>query len=160
MIKKIGVLFIIGWVLLSLGGCALYQSEAQYDRGIFFSLADHNQVARIKQDKLALEKLKAKPVNGGEGVDAVIGEETGFEGIMINQSPYYHRDFRFYGPETRGFFLEPNEKRTERFLPGKYICKVYENGYLLGVHQFTINGETHVVAGKSYHWFVYASKNR
>ena len=51
-------ILLLAILLLSSGCGAFYGNEKQYEKGNWYLLAGSSEVARIKQDKLAMEKLK------------------------------------------------------------------------------------------------------
>lgn len=61
-------LFCIFVGLLVCGCAAFYGNEAQYKDGDWYLFTGSQEVARIRQDKLAIDKLNSRPPpNGGKG---------------------------------------------------------------------------------------------
>lgn len=135
-------------LLAMIAGCALYGNEAQYGEGDWYFIAGSGEVAKIQQDKLALKKLEAQPVQG----DRILG----YEGLVANFNKYKRFNFILYGPERKGYPLEPGELKEDFLVPGIYSCVVYRNGYQVGNPWiFHVTAQTHSFHGKKYHWYVY-----
>ena len=151
--KKNIVLFLT--VLLAmvwLSGCALYGNKAQYDKGNWYWLTGSAEVARIEQDKLALEKLKAQPVQTA----SIKGVQTGYRGKIANFERYDKVNFILKGPETKGWLLLPGQTKEYYLLPGKYTAEAYIGGHKVdGPKPFTVSVQTHNFLGEELHWFVF-----
>lgn len=153
--KRIIFCFLVVIVASSLTGCvgAHYGSQAQYDKdNDFYFLTDSSEVARIKQDKLAFEKLKSQPVQTAskEGVP------QGYEGVLVNFSKNNFYNFIISGPERKGYLLGPGESASDNLIPGTYSCMVFQGNQQMGNPWiFHVTAQKHSFRGKAYHWYVY-----
>lgn len=138
-------------ICLTFCGCALYPNELTYKSGQWVGLATHHQVARIQQDKLAMEKLKQTPAKTGTEADKI-----GFEGLVCNLSNYTTYNFVVSGPETRSYLLQKNECIKDNLIPGTYAGSVYRDGYQQGQPWvFHVNARQHFFKGEKVHWYLY-----
>ena len=163
------LLFMIALFTASCG--ALIRNEAQYDNGDWDWWATSPEVARIKQDKLALRKLEALPVQ-----TASVGENNniihqsqhaaivktnsavtkGYKGILFNFNKYNQYNFKITGPEIKSYLIGKNESVTDFLIPGTYACTVYKASRQQGEPWiFHVNAQQHYFRGEEYHWYVY-----
>jgi len=151
--KRIIVVFaaMVFW----LTGCgAYYGNQAQYDKGDWYLLATSHEVARIKADKLAFEKLtqlNASP-------SGVTVKKTGYAGIAFNKSSYRDANIVVTGPERKGFYLKPQEKISYNFIPGTYVASLYDDyGNIRNKPWiFHVGLQTHYFMGEEVHWYLVA----
>lgn len=162
------------WILgvlwmFCLSGCAWYSSMDQYDKGNHHGVAGSGEMARIKQDKLAIEKLKAQPVqtaymNQGGDSDFEIIElsdnqhnvSAGYRGKVVNFDGWRKINFVIKGPETKGFLLAPGQTVEYSLIPGKYqATSEYRGSIIDGPKTFTVGVQTHNFMGEELHWYVY-----
>ncbi|MFH0956076.1 MAG: hypothetical protein V1801_02605 [Candidatus Falkowbacteria bacterium] len=150
-------IFNVGAVLvlvLSFTGCAAYYgNQAQYDDGNdWYLLASSREVARIKADKLAFEKLAQS-----ESSDAT-AKKTGFAGTAFNRSAYRYANIIVTGPERKGFYLKPQEKISYKFIPGTYVATLYDDyGNIRDKPWiFHVGLQTHYFMGEEVYWYLVA----
>lgn len=149
--KRIGFIMLLAAMVL-LSGCAAYfGNEAQYEKGDWYLFAGADETARIKQDKLAFEKLKSQPTDTA----VVNGVAQGYKGIVANLGRERY-DFRVNGPENKNYLLGPGERVVDYLLPGKYEVKTYYGGNQVGGGTFHVGPQTQTFMNEKYHWFVYA----
>jgi len=142
-------------VLVLLLGCAAhYGNEAQYEKGDWYLLASSREVARIKADKLAFEKLKAAPVQT-EVKDSVI---QGYKGLIANLSSNNRYNFTLTGPETKSYLLGPGERANDYLVPGNYTCVVSQGNYKIGSWLFIVGPQQSTFMNEKHHWYVYADR--
>ena len=142
-------------VLVLLSGCAAhYGNEAQYDKGDWHLLASSHEVARIKADKLAFEKLKAAPAQ----TEVKNNVQQGYEGLVANLSSYNRYNFKLIGPETKSYLLGPGERAKDYLIPGKYICIVYQGGDRVGSWAFSVGSQQSTFMNEKHHWYVYTER--
>lgn len=136
-----------------LTGCGgpLYGNVKQYQRGSWYGFADHHEVARIDQDKLAMKKLEASaPLTASEN-----GTSLGYKGVVANFSSY-RATIDLIGPESRNFLLEPGQQVETYLIPGKYLtmAQTSSGGYRSkNVGGFTVGVKKHSFQGRDVHWF-------
>ncbi|MEA3398207.1 MAG: hypothetical protein U9R06_00485 [Patescibacteria group bacterium] len=173
--KKILKVIRIGMALailsFSLQGCfshALYGSEEQYESGDHYWLAGAREMARTKQDKLALEKLEALPAHtavidlSGELTEekngTIFGHKTvpaGYKGIIFNKSRYRAYNFVVSGPETTSWYLEPGDTKEAYLLPGTYLYKRYYGSQMQDKPLiFNVSAQTHQFGSQKVHWYI------
>lgn len=154
--KRIFFLFLAVMIVASLTGCvgAYYGSQAQYEGkdNDWYFLADSREVARIKQDKLAFDKLASQPVQAA----TISGVPQGFLGVVVNFSRYERYNFELRGPEKKNYLLGPGERAVDYLLPGRYRCATYKGGSKTGETVFDVGPQTQVFMNEKYHWYVYA----
>lgn len=141
---------------LLLGGCtgAYFGKAEQHKKGDWYFLANSKETARIRQDQLALEKLKSQPVmTRREG-----GVVEGYKGMIANMSSYNRYNFKIIGPETKSIVLGPGERYEDCLIPGEYIAIVYQGGRKVGEHEFTVSSQINTFLNEKVHWFVYAER--
>jgi hypothetical protein len=139
-------LLVLGLLVVSLAGCALYGSEAQFRDGDHYWLSGSREMTRIAQDKLALDKLKQSPVNA----DPV----KGYRGLAMNEHKYNKRTIKIYGPERRTYRLSPGEVVYDNLISGNYVCVVEENGsQITRPTPMPVGVQQHFVYGEKVHWF-------
>jgi hypothetical protein len=128
-------------------GCAAqFGNERQYNNGNWYCFASSSEVARIKQDKMALEKMKT-------------GDNTmGFKGTVVNLSKSENYNFIINGPEKKAYFLQAREKIEDYLILGDYTFKIMKGGELVGFGAFSVGLQTSKFNNISYHWFVYADR--
>jgi hypothetical protein len=147
-VKNISILVSLSLVLL-LSGCAYFGNEEQYNNGNWHFLASSGEVARIKQDKLALKKLEQTPVLTGTR------QNLGYEGIVKNYTKEII-DVKVVGPEKKSWNLGPYEEAIGYLIPGEYERTIICRGKLVLMEAFTVGGELHDFRGRNYHWYIYA----
>ena len=170
IIKVLAVFFLLS-LLCCTYGCggvffALYGSEKQYDSGDHYWLAGSQEMARIKQDKLAIEKLKAAQIYAGE-IDLSTGETrkislapaktalAGYKGIIFNKSRHRGYNFVASGPETKGWYLGPGEIKEAYLLPGVYCYKRYYGSTVQDKPLiFYVSAQTHQFGSQKVHWYI------
>lgn len=141
--------------ILWLTGCsAFYGNEAQYDKGDWYLLASSREMARIKQDKLAFEKLRTAPVK----TETTNGVPRGYKGLLYNSSLNRYANIIVRGPEEKSFYLKPGGREDYSFVPGTYIAVQYdEYGYRRGnPWVFHVNAQTNNFMGEEVHWYLVA----
>jgi hypothetical protein len=143
-----------GLLLATTAGCLgpLYKSETQYDRGKWFGLAGPDQVARTKQDKLALAKLAAAPAQ----TLVTNGVPQGYLGVIANMSAYRRLLFKYSGPETGAEYLGPGQQVEKYLLPGAYAGEIFYGGDKVGWTTFTSEPVEKTYLGKKVHWFFFS----
>lgn len=155
MKKIVNLLLVVcGFVMLSgLSGCStMYGNEAQYDKGDWYFFGGSEEVARIKQDKLAIKKLESQPVQTA----SVDGVAQGYKGKVASANRNLV-NIIIRGPETKSFMLGPGKSEEEDYLtPGNYTATTYVGGRQLGYPwPFTVGVQQNKFLGKDYHWYVY-----
>lgn len=152
MKARIFVVLVTMLVANMLSGCAAYfGNEAQYEKGDWYLFAGSDETARIKQDKLAFEKLKNQPVQAA----VVNGVVQGYKGIVANLGRERY-SFRIKGPENKDYLLGPGERVVDYLIPGKYTCETYYGGNQVGGGTFHVSPQTQTFMNEKFHWFVYA----
>ena len=156
-------LFLFFMSMFLFGGCAaMYGNEAQYDEGDWHLFASSKEVARIKQDKLAMEKLASSPVSVGqiqnEPGTIVLGEPArvyaGYAGLVVNMSRYAYVKIKIDGPEKKSYFLEPGSKLEDNLIPGQYLSSCERDGQIVGRPRiFHVTAQQHDFINKKVHWF-------
>ena len=145
--KRIIVVMLLGVAILSLSGCAtMFGNEKQYDRGDWYLFAGSYEVARIKQDKLALKKLESQQA---------VATEQGYRGKVANldSSPI---NIIISGPEKKSYLLAGNQSLYDYLIPGDYIARRYRNGHEDGKPwPFYVGTQKHSFMGEEMHWYVY-----
>ncbi len=155
MKKRIFFLFLM---VMAVGftGCvgAYYGNQAQYEGkdNDWYFLADSREVARIKSDKLALDKLASQPVQTA----MINGAQQGYRGVVANLARYERYNFKINGPENKDYLLGPGERMVDYLLPGKYVVNTYRGGNRVGRGTFEVGPQTQVFMNEKYHWYVYA----
>lgn len=151
--KNLVVLLIVISVFISVSGCgAFFGNETQYERGDWYGLSNSQEVARIKQDKLALKKLRQQTPK------KQTGNQMGYKGMIHN---FYHSPVNFVirGPEERSFLLKPNQTlRSVYLVPGKYYVVFYSGGEKIGHWTFHSDLELDNFMGEKVHWYLYCGK--
>ena len=145
-------------VAIMLSSCgAYYGSASQHEEGNWYLFPGSEETARIRQDMLAIEKLRAAPVD-----TAVInGVAQGYLGIIANLDECKTYNFVISGPETKAYLLGPTETKEDHLTPGVYTGKVFQGGSQIGDPWiFEVNVQQHYFSPltKSYHWFLYMGK--
>ena len=147
--QNVVVLLMLMFVAIIMSGCStLYGNEAQYDNGDWYFLGGSSEVARIKQDKLAFEKLTAQPAQ----TMMINGASMGYKGIVYNANRE-ECDIRIYGPETKGFLMPPNMQDTIYLIPGEYTAQSCVNGSCGKRSKFRVSTQTHRFFGQDVHWY-------
>lgn len=139
---------IVGLLLSFTSGCALYKSESQYNRGEWKGWAGSEEVARTKQDKLALAKLQAAPVQ----TLTTNGVSQGYLGVIANMSTYRRLTFKYYGPEHGVEYLSPGQQMEKYLLPGEYYGEILYGGERVGWIKFKSEPVEKSFLGKKVHW--------
>lgn len=152
--RIIAVVAVIAALALTSGCAAYFGNEAQYDRGNWYFFANSREVARIKSDKLAFDKLNAEPAK----TNTVNGVRQGYEGIVANLSSYGRYNFKITGPETKSFLLGPGERAKDYLIPGNYLCIVYQGSYQVGSWPFRVGPQQSTFMNEKYHWYVYVDR--
>ncbi len=137
-------------------GCSTPQfgNVKQWREGDWYFGASPGQVARMEQDKTALDKLKEQPVQ----VKVKNGVMMGYRGVVQNFSRYERITIEAIGPEKRVWVLSPGEFQDQEFLvPGDYVARAYRRGYPVGTTQAFNVGvqEKNYINGKKYHWMAF-----
>ena len=152
--KNYNSIFVLISVIISffLSGCgALYGNAKQYDNGDWYWIATSDEITQIKQDKLALYKLKNQPCKVSQEMS-----NLGYKGVLTNFNSWTQYNFIISGPEKKGYLLGPGESATDNLIPGTYICTVYREGVIQGdPWTFHVTPQLHSFRGKKYHWYVY-----
>ena len=151
-------LFLFFMSMFVFGGCAaMYGNEAQYDEGDWHLFASSREVARIKQDKLALKKLISE--NQAENT-VVLGDDNnkilGFPGAIFNLSSQ-NVLFSVSGPETKSWFLKPGETINDNLISGLYMYKI-ENKYgpvRTTSNTFRVCLQKNNFRGELYYWYIF-----
>jgi len=142
-------------IVFWLTGCgAYYGNEAQYDKGDWYLLASSREVARIKSEKLAFEKLKAAPTQ----TEMKNGVPQGYKGLVANLSSYNRYNFKVTGPETKSYLLGPGERAADYLEPGNYVCIVFQGNYRVGSWAFKVGPQLSTFMNEKYHWYVYTER--
>ncbi len=165
MKRVVIVVFVLLIATTLSSGCALYRSEKQYDEGSWYGVTGSGEVARIKENKLALKKLEATPTQiavidtKGEMVKKIVKmvdgkEETflGYKGIVANMGTYRRYNYEFVGPEKIAVYLGPGQKVYKYLIPGKYTVKIYYGGDLVGVRPLLVGPYDDDFLGEPVHW--------
>ncbi len=169
--KIITIVMLVLIASVSLTGCgAFYGSEKQYEKGDWYWITGSREAARIKEDKLSLEKLKMTPakmavIKDGKQIEYEIipkGESPAeYKGIVTNFSRYDKINFivrnRQGGIEVNSWLLGPGQsKDPEYMLPGQYVAYFYKGGREVSKPwPFTVGPRQFDFLGKMYHWYVY-----
>ena len=152
--KKINLFIVLVAILLMCcSGCAMYGNEAQYNgkSNDWYGLTDSQEVARIKQDKLAFDKLQNQPTQ----VKIVNGIPVGYKGLVANLSESKRYNFAISGPETKKYYLGPGERVIDYLIPGQYKCTFYRGNNIIGKPWFfKVGVQQHVFMNEKYHWYV------
>lgn len=153
--KLFAVLAAVLIISFALSGCgAFYGSQAQYDAGDWYMLANSREAAKIKSDQLAFKKLAAAPTKVG----IKDGVPQGYEGLVANLSSYNRYNFKLTGPETKSYMLGPGERARDHLIPGKYFCQVFQGGTRVGSSAFSVGPQKSLFMNETYHWYVYADR--
>ncbi|KKR91933.1 MAG: hypothetical protein UU95_C0024G0018 [Parcubacteria group bacterium GW2011_GWC2_42_12] len=152
MKNKITVLAIMVGLLALVSGCALYKSERQYDQGEWKGWAGGEEVARTKQDKLALAKLQATPVQ----TLVTNGVSQGYLGVIANMSTYRRLLFKYIGPETGIEYLGPGQQIEKYLLPGQYQGEIFYGGEKVGWLTFKSEPVVKTFFGRQVHWMFFS----
>lgn len=132
-------------------GCALYKSERQYDQGEWKGWAGSEEVARTKQNKLALAKLQAAPVQTLTTNEV----SQGYLGIIANMSTYRRLTFKYSnatGTESGIEYLGPGQQIEKYLLPGVYRGEIFYGGERVGWAMFKSEPVEKSFLGKKVHW--------
>lgn len=149
-------------IVLFSGGCAMFGSERDYDRGEWHLYASSKEVSQIKRDKdalvkqrfydqMVLDKLASQPAD----TKTINGATQGYKGIVHNLSRE-RANIVIEGPETQSFFLSPGEMTEAFLLPGNYYAVTYlgnrpaDKGW-----NFSVGAEKYTYQRKQVHWYVY-----
>jgi hypothetical protein len=151
--KKIIFLVVI-LAITALTGCApFFGNSKQWDEEDWYFYASPDAIARLKQDKLALEKLKAQPAQ----VKIENGAPQGFRGIVANMSANNRYTFKIDGPENKSYYLGPEMRVVDYLLPGAYTVAIYRgNGLVQPPLLFKVGPGQHYFLNENFHWFCYA----
>ena len=150
MKKKFWVLGILLVVMVWVAGCgALYGEKSQYDEGDWYWITGSAEVARIEQDKLALVKLKAQPVQ----TTFVDGVPQGYKGIVVNLDSRRRINIHIDGPEKKRYFLGPGQTEEDFLIPGTYTAIFYKGQSIVGTWRFIVGAEQYSYMGRKVHWY-------
>ncbi|MDO8592850.1 MAG: hypothetical protein Q7R92_03745 [bacterium] len=152
--RTFAVLLVLASVTLFTGCAAYFGNEAQYNKGDWYLFADSREVAHIKKDKLAFNKLEAEPVK----TNTVNGVSQGYEGLVANLSNNNRYNFKLFGPETKSYLLGPGERATDYLIPGKYVCIVYQGSYQVGSWSFQVGPQQSIFMNEKHHWYIYTDR--
>jgi hypothetical protein len=142
-------------IMFCLTGCAaFYGNEKQYTEGDWYGITGSREVARIKSDKLAFDKLKVAPVK----TEVKDGATQGYEGLVANLSSYNRYNFKITGPETKSFMLGPGERAKDYLVPGDYLCIFYQGSAIVGHWAFKVSSQQSTFMNEQYHWYVYTDR--
>lgn len=151
--KWILLLAAVSMALGCLGcGTPLFGSLQQYKDGDWYLGANPQQVARMEQDKLALEKLKAQPTYTATDNNGI---SQGYRGIAVN----YYGDIvtiKLDGPQKKIFVLKPKEIATDNLIPGRYRRIIIYRGVARHESMMVVGPELNYAEGDQYHWIAYA----
>ncbi len=147
--KKLALILLTGIICFGFTGCASFGEKKDYNEGDWYGLAGPDTVARIEQDKLALEKLRKS--------DIVSDPVLGYKGVVKNFSTNRYT-FKLIGPETKSYFLSPGEKTEDYLIPGDYAFTIKKGGKKVGWGSFKVGPQIQVFENINYHWFVYADQ--
>ena len=142
-------IFAVALLVFLFGGCgAFYSNEKQYNDGDWYGLAGSHEVARIKSDKLALEKLKQS-----DNSDA---QKIGYRGTIYNSSAYRYANVIVTGPERKGFYIKPQEKIYYNFIPGTYVAALYDDHGNIRNKPWVLHVglQKHYFMGEEVHWYL------
>ena len=142
-------ILLLAILLLSSGCGAFYGNEKQYEKGNWYFLAGSSEVARIKQDKLAMEKLKNQPTQTA----SKDGITQGYKGVIANLS-WGTVNIHIDGPEKKRFFLDRAQTQEEYLIPGRYAATAYYRGQVRGSWSFVVGPEQHNFRGEKVHWYL------
>jgi hypothetical protein len=149
--KRYKFLFCILVGLLISGCHAFFGNEAQYKDGDWYLFAGSQEVARIRQDKLAIDKLNSRPPQTSEK-DGVF---QGYLGVVANLSRYVTYNFHLIGPEKKAYMLGPGQQVRDHLIPGMYIARIFLNGREIGQpRSFRVGPQQHYFMGEWTHWYV------
>lgn len=167
MLKNTIKILVLLWISFIVVGCAYFGNEKQYEQGDWYGLATPDEVAKIKQNKLALEKMQAIPAQTAYIENGILvpisqsgskGKKTpaGFKGKVCNLSSYNRVHIVIKGPEVKGFYLGPGQNITEYLIPGVYTATPYVGSRrIYEPRTFHVNSRTHNFMGEELHWYVY-----
>ena len=144
----------LAFVMLLTGCAAFYGNEKQYAEGDWYGITGSREVARIKVDKLAFDKLKATPVK----TEIKDGVPQGYEGLVANLSNYNRYNFKIIGPETKSFLLGPGERAKDYLISGDYTCIFYQGSQQVGLWSFKVGPQQSTFMNEKYHWYVYTDR--
>ena len=151
--RRITVVMVVFSAVAWLMGCgAYYGNEAQYDKGDWYLLASSREVARIKADKLAFDKL-------AQSDNLTSAKKTGYAGTIFNKNQYRYANIVVAGPERKGFYLKPQEKISYNFIPGTYVATLYDDYGNIRDNPwiFHVGPQTHYFMGDDeVHWYLVA----
>lgn len=154
-------------LLLALSnGCAFYGNERQYNQGEWKGWAGGEEVARTKQDKLAIAKLQATPVQIGvmgpngpipaTSATNIKAVSAGYLGVIANLSTYRRLMFKYNGPETGVEYLAPGQQIEKYLLPGQYQGEIFYGGEKVGWLTFKSEPVVKTFFGRQLHWMFYS----
>ncbi len=139
------LLFLSQW----LSGCgAVFGNSTQYEEEDWYWWATSNQVASMKQDKLALEKMRAQLEDGNIS-------SMGFKGVAKN---YYRKVVTISltrGGENKSYTLAPDEKVVDYLIGGDYYVEMRHKGKVFYEGMLTVP-KIHKFQGETYAWLTYA----
>lgn len=144
-------LMIVVLVILLSGCGAVYTSESQYEDGNFSWMTGSKEVARIKQDKMAMEKLKESDVMAKKENGVI----QGYKVILANLSHRKEYTFRVDGPEKRAFMLTAGEQIEVYLIPGEYRVSIVRNGKESESRRMRVDAEKKRFGGTWCHGFAY-----
>lgn len=160
----VSLIFVLAGLL---SGCGLYMTEGQYNRGLSLTPATSYEWARVKQDKLALEKVQALPAYtaSASGLYTVsVAREidltpatAGFKGYIKNDSRNRTYNIKVWGPENKSWYVPPGAIVEDYLIPGNYLAKFYYGSYKESVWSFKVDAQLKYFEGRrDAHWYLVA----
>lgn len=148
-------------VALFFSGCAFYGNQSQYEKGDWYLFTSSSEVAKMERnkqalrqkkatDQLAIEKLKAQPIDVQRAPD---GTPLGYKGIVANVSRKKINTIIYGGPEEKAFFLYPGQEQEAALLPGNYTACSYIGGENKGCSSFIVSSQINYFNGRVVHWY-------
>lgn len=138
-------------VSLATGCGAFYGNEKQYDEGDWYLLASSAEVARIKEDKLALAKLEAQ--------NFLVSKEAATKGLKVivaNMDHYRSINTKLFGPESgHSYLLAPNGWEEIYLITGTYMAVSYYGSEVVGVWKFKVGPPIKKYLGKEVYGYTY-----
>lgn len=140
------IILIVGFT-----GCAAqFGNERQYEDGDWYFFANSSEVAKIEQDKMALEKLEKSTPIIGEGQNG-----KGYRVYLANFSSFKRYTFRLDGPEKVNHMLSPEEVLEIYLIPGDYEVKTVHDGKVSSAGIMPVTAKRKRFNGVWCHGFAY-----
>ncbi len=150
--KTIGKVVLLFLASMVLGGCAMFGSELQYDLSNWWGVTGSQEVAEIKADKLAFEKLKETLPQTA----TIDGVPQGFKGLVANFSRYNRINIIINGPEQKRYLLAAGQTQDDYLIPGNYVATAYRGGTQIGnPWSFKVSARQYSYMGRAVHWYIY-----